>query len=134
MITSTSLPEKFLTRFTDGAHEALADTTPEHGGQSGGFRPHALLEAALANCLCMTVRIAADKRGIPLAGVRASVVLSREGQTGETGETDESVFTYAIELDGDLSEAQRAALLRAAGGCPVKKTLSRKVVFRPAGG
>ena len=130
MITSTSLPEKYLTRFTDGAYEALADTTPEHGGRSGGFRPHALLEAALANCLCMVVRIAADKRGIPLGGVRVRVDLKREG----TGETGESVFTYAIELDGDLSEAQRATLLRAAQGCPIKKTLSQKVVFRPAGG
>ena len=43
------------------------------------------------------------------------------------------MFTYAIKLDGVLSEAQRATLLRAAQGCPVKKTPSRKVVFRPAG-
>lgn len=123
MITSTSLPEKYLASFTDGVHQALADTTPEHGGRSGGFRPHDLLEAAVASCLCIVVRMAADKRGIPLAGVRASVALNRDAK-------DESVFEYSLELEGELTAEQRALLLRAATACPVKRTLSRRISFR----
>jgi putative redox protein len=125
VITSTSLPDKYLARFSDGTHEALTDTVPEHGGQSAGFRPHDLLEAALASCICTIVRIAADKRGIPLAGVRVSVALNREN-------TEESVFITSIELEGDLSPEQRDTLLRSASACPVKKTLSKRIVFQAA--
>lgn len=123
MITSTSLPEKYRARFTDGEHEALADTGQDHGGQFAGFRPHDLLSAALANCLGMTVRIAADARGIPLAGVTVRVQLNTDSAGG-------NVFEFDIELAGELTEEQRASLLRAAQGCPVKKLLGGPVSFR----
>ncbi|MBU1230039.1 MAG: OsmC family protein [Proteobacteria bacterium] len=92
-------------------------------GGPGGFRPHDLLEAAVASCLCIVVRMAADKRGIPLAGVRASVAVNRDAK-------DESVFEYSLELEGDLTAEQRTLLLRAATACPVKRTLSRRIAFR----
>ena len=123
MITSTSLDEKYLARFTDGSHEALADTLPEYGGKGGGFKPVDLLEAALANCITMVLRIAADKRGIPLTGVSVQVQLNRENKA-------ESVFEYRIAMQGELTEDQRAILLRAAGGCPVKKILGGAVAFK----
>ncbi|MBI5519559.1 MAG: OsmC family protein [Desulfovibrio sp.] len=126
MITSTSQPEKYLARFTDGAHEALADTTPEYGGKSAGFKPVDLLEAALANCVTMVVRIAADKRNIPLEGVEVQVTLNRENK-------DESVFEYKIDLRGQLTDDQKATLLRAASGCPVKKILGGAVSFKDVG-
>ncbi len=127
MITSTSLPEKFLARFSDGEHEGLTDTTPKYGGASAGFKPVELLEASLASCITTVLRIAADKRGIPLSGVKATVSLNLESK-------DESVFTYSIELQGELTDEQRATLLRAAEACPVKKALSRTVVFQAAEG
>ncbi len=126
MITSTSLAEKYLARFTDGTHEALADTAQEYGGAFAGFKPVDLLEAALANCVTMVVRIAADKRNIPLAGVTVQVKLNRENK-------DESVFEYSIVLQGELTDEQRATLLRAASGCPVKKILSGAVSFKDVG-
>ena len=64
------------------------------------------------------LRIAADKRGIPLTGIRASVSLNLESK-------EESDFRYKIELDGDLTGEQRAA-----EACPVKKALSKTIVFR----
>lgn len=126
MIISTSQSEKYLARFTDGTHEALSDTALEYGGAFAGFKPVDLLEAALANCITMVVRIAADKRNIPLAGISVRVGLNRENK-------DESVFEYAIDLQGELTGEQRAALLRAASGCPVKKILSGAVSFKDVG-
>lgn len=123
MITSTGLPEKYLARFTDGKREALTDTTPQHGGTGAGFKPMDLLEAAVASCITTVLRMAADKRGIPLTGIRASVGLNLESK-------EESVFTYSVELDGELTDEQRSTLLRAAEACPVKKALSRSIVFR----
>lgn len=123
MITSTSQPEKYLARFSDGAHEALSDTTPQYGGASAGFKPMTLLEAALANCITIVLRMAADKKGIPLAGVNATVTL-------KTDDPAQTVFEYSIELLGELTDEQRSFLLRAANACPVKKALAKPVVFQ----
>lgn len=50
MIETESRSEPYATRFSDGVQEALADTTADKGGGGAGFRPHDLLEAALATC------------------------------------------------------------------------------------
>lgn len=123
MITSKSLEQKYLASFTDGSHEAQADTGPEYGGQGAGFKPVDLLEAALANCVSMVLRIAADKRGIPLEGVTVTVRLNRENKA-------EAVFEQHVEFAGDITDEQKGVLLRAATGCPVKKILSGAVSFR----
>ncbi|GAB6125634.1 OsmC family protein [Humidesulfovibrio idahonensis] len=126
MITSTSLPEKFLARFSDGKHEALADTPPQYGGNDAGFKPVELLEAALATCVTMVLRLSAEKRGIPLEGAEVKVKLNRDNK-------DESVFEYGIELRGEITEAQRATLMHAVAGCPVKKIMGGAVSFKEMG-
>jgi len=50
MIQASSQPERYRTAFTNGGQTALADTTADKGGGGAGFRPHELLEAALASC------------------------------------------------------------------------------------
>jgi putative redox protein len=122
MIRAQSESKPYQTRFTDGVHEAMADTTVEHGGNHDGFRPHDLLEAALATCTNMTVRIYAERHGIPLRSVATKVVLDRS-------KPEEPVFRYKIALDGDFTPEQKAKLLLAAGACPVRKTLSKPILF-----
>jgi len=70
----------------------------------------------------MTVRMYADHHGIPLRGVTTSVSLDRT-------RPDEVVFQYELELDGELTAEQRDSLLRAAGACPVRRTLSKRIRF-----
>jgi putative redox protein len=123
MITSTSLPEKYCTRFTDGKHEALADAPVEMGGQFAGFKPVQMLEAALGTCINIVLRVAADARGIPLEGIESVVKLNQDNK-------EESVFEYSVEFKGDITEEQRAALLRAVAGCPVKKIMGGAVSFK----
>lgn len=125
MITSRSLPEKFRAVFSDGEHECHTDTVAQYGGAGAGFKPVELMEASLAACIQTVVRIAADKRGIPLEGVAVTATL-------DTSSAAETVFTYKVELAGQLTDEQRETLMRAAGGCPVKKALSKPVVFRQA--
>ena len=112
-----SLPDRYAATFSNGDYSAPADTTAEKGGGDAGFRPHDLLEAALATCLTMTLRMAADERGFPLETVSANVTLDRSAK-------DEVVFEYSIELQGELTDAQREELLEAAGGSSVRQTLS----------
>ncbi len=122
MIVSTSKAPPYKTMFSDGVHEAISDTTLDKGGGNSGFRPHDLLEAALASCVNMTVRMYADSRSMALAGVKTKVNLDRS-------DPQAAVFRYEIELDGDLTESDREKLLRAAAACPVRRTLSKEIRF-----
>lgn len=122
MIVSTSDTLRYLTRFSDGFHEAASDTTGDKGGGNAGFRPHDLLEAALATCVNMTIRMFAEKRAIPLHAVKTRVKLDRSMP-------DEAIFHYHVDLEGDLSAAQKEELLRAAASCPVRRTLSKQLRF-----
>ena len=127
MICAKSQLARYQTRFSDGEHEGIADTTADKGGAHFGFRPHDLLEAALATCVNMTVRMYADNHGIQLQAVTTNVSLDRT-------RPDEVVFRYEVELDGELTEEQRNKLFQAASACPIRKTLSRSIRFERGAG
>src|SRR5580658_9505885 len=120
MIHADSQPDPFLTRFTNGEQIASSDTTPDKGGGSRGFRPHELLEAALATCMNMSIRMYAQKHEIPLAGASVIVSLNRSTPEGPT-------FVYRIELHGSLSDMQKGRLLSSVEHCPVRTTLSKSL-------
>ena len=124
MIVCTSEAPRYKATFSDGVHGAVSDTTADKGGGNSGFRPHDLLEAALASCINMTVRMYADNRSIALAGVKTKVSLDRSDPVAVT-------FGYEVEVEGDLSEAEKESLLRAAAACAVRRTLSKQIRFAP---
>ncbi len=122
MISAKGEAPRYRTSFSNGAQEAFADTTPVRGGGAAGFRPHELLEAALASCANMTVRMYAHDHAIPLDAVTTQVRLERESAG--------AVFHTEIELHGDsLTPEQRERLIQAAQNCPVRRTLSAPVRF-----
>ena len=123
MIIASSENPVYRTSFSDGAHHAVADTTREKGGNDTGFWPHHLLEAALATCINITLRKYAEKHAIPLSAASTKVALDRS-------RPGEAVFSYEVELQGDLTEPQRQALLQVAGDCPVKATLLKRISFK----
>jgi putative redox protein len=122
MIYSTSELVRYQTRFSDGAHHRISDTTADKGGSHSGFRPHDLLEAALASCVNMAVRMCADNHAIPLRSVTTRVSLDRS-------DADDVVFRYEVELDGELTQEQKDKLSHAANACPVRRTLSKRIRF-----
>lgn len=123
MVKSTSEAVRYQTQLTNGAHSILSDTIRDKGGTESGFRPHDLLEAALVSCMNMTVRMYADKHGIALSDVTTRVKLDRSNP-------EETIFEYEVELQGELSEQDRARLLDVAGKCPVRRTFSTPLTFR----
>ena len=122
MISTTSEAQPYRVRFSDGKHSALADTTQDKGGGESGFRPHELLEAALATCMNMTATMYAAKHAIPLTQVVTKVTLDRSG-------SDQVVFSYSVELSGELTVQQKEAILSSMRICPVRKTLLRGARF-----
>jgi putative redox protein len=122
MIQTISQTTPFQVQFTNERHSALADTTQDKGGGDSGFRPHELLEAALATCMNMMATMYATKHDIPLTQVVTKVSLDRSG-------SEQVVFSYVLELMGDLTAEQREAIISAVRVCPVRKTLSRGFRF-----
>jgi putative redox protein len=123
MVKATSESVWYQTQLTNGVHSIFSDTTRDKGGSESGFRPHDLLEAALASCMNITLRIYAEQHSIALSGVMTRVTLDRSNP-------EETIFEYEVELQGELSEQNRARLLDVAARCPVRKTLSKSVTFR----
>lgn len=123
MIETNSDDIRYRVRFTNGTHTAFSDAAQDKGGSGSGFRPHELLEAALASCINMTLRMYADQHALPLSGVTTRVTLDRANP-------EEVVFEYEIDLHGSLSQDDRDRLLEAAKKCPVRQTLSKRVGFR----
>lgn len=119
----------FLNHVVVGEHRFLADEPESVGGFDAGPTPYDLLGAALGACTSMTIRLYADRKGLPLERVTVEVshakVHASDGEAavsgGPSGLIDE--FRRRITLDGPLDDTQRSALLRIADRCPVHRTL-----------
>jgi putative redox protein len=109
---------KFQVRINSGDHQFIMDEPVEYGGLSSGPNPFDLLEAALAGCTLMTLRLYAERKGWTLDGLRVNV-LHRKGENGARDR-----FDRELEL-GDVTEEQRDALLKIAERCPVHLMLDR---------
>ena len=126
---------KFQALVTVGRHHLIADEPESYGGLDTGPSPYDLLGAALGACTTMTLRMYAERKGLPLD--RASVTVSHEKVHEKDMERmmDEAaprpdVFTRTITLEGDLSGEQREKLLGIADRCPVHRTLERGASVR----
>lgn len=122
-------------------HDFTADEPSSVGGADEGPAPFELLQASLGACTSMTLRMYADRKEWPLENVRVHLSFSRD--QGEGGPKDLTEhFVREIELEGPLSDEQRARLIEIAERCPVHRTLEnpQKVIETrerrgaPAGG
>jgi putative redox protein len=125
---------KFAVEITVGPNAFAADEPEGLGGNDLGPRPHELLLAGLGACTAMTLRMYADRKGIPLK--RVSVHLGRRkiksadcpDCVSKDGEVEE--MTREITLEGDLDAETRQRLLDIANKCPVHKTLTGEIKIR----
>lgn len=121
MVTASNNRASTQTSVSNAGHSLVADTTPPRGAGEG-FRPHELLESALASCAAITLRLIAEERGISLNHLSVKVDLDRN-------DAAQSVFRTEIKFDDNVSEVDRKTLIAAARLCPVRKTLSKDMAF-----
>lgn len=120
MISASMHSTPYQTVVSNGTNALLADTKKENIGGHTGFKPQELLEAALAACTNLTLRIAAEKLGIPLTHMATTV-------DTDTATPGLSRFILSIDLQGEMSEAQRLQLLKSIRLCPVSKIFSHPI-------
>jgi putative redox protein len=120
IVVTRDLSRKMKHTVSIGAHEFAVDEGPDNGGEDLGPTPHDVYDAALGACKALTVLWYAQRKGLPLQDVRATV---------ERDDREERRGTYrlavTLALGGPLDAAQRAELLAVAEKCPLHKLMTR---------
>lgn len=107
----------------------VIDASKAEGGSDLGPNPTRTLEAALAACVAITLRMYARRKKWPLASVDVSVRRA-------PSEDDHSphVLEKTVSVTGELDDAQRARLMEIADKCPVHRMLSDGVKVQSRAG
>jgi len=122
MITASIQQEKYRTSLQGTSHLFYADEPAGVNGTDTAPSPEELLDAALASCTAITIRMYADRKGWELSGVDVKV--------DHVKENDTTRFTRYITLHGNLDEVQKQRLLGIARACPVSKILENNIAVQ----
>ena len=113
----------YIVSFSDDlGHTWSADEPTEVGGGNTATSPDRLILAGLGACTAITLRMVAARRQIPLTGVEVELQLNPDGKP--EGGND---IVRKILLQGELSDAERAQLLKVANACPMHKLLTGEI-------
>lgn len=134
VLVSETSPGPYAQLVRTLGHTWRADEPASVGGADTGPGPYDLLLAALGACTSMTIRMYAQRKGIPLDQVSVAVSHDRvhlddcqDAEESSRGPAMVDQVTREITLDGDLTDEQRAALMTIADKCPVHRTLQGTV-------
>jgi putative redox protein len=121
-------------KYSDDAASLIADEPAAVGGDNAGPDPYTLLLAALGACTSMTLKLYARQKGWPLEKVTVHLSEERVHSTdaadcGTRSDCYIHKIRRTLELEGDLTEEQRARLRAIAARCPIHKTLTSKIVI-----
>jgi putative redox protein len=121
-------------QYIDTNKQHIFADEPKHlGGTDEGLTPYQLLCAALGACTNMTIRMYAKHKGIELESVSVDVSHNKihlddcASCEAESGNQKVDQFVRKITLKGELTDKERAGLLKIADKCPVHRTLHNVV-------
>lgn len=109
---------------SDGKNPEAMKSAVERGRSVLPIRPHDLLEAALAACMNMWIRMNAQAIGLQTDSIETEVLLNRS-------DPERTVFEYTARVttkentSAELAEKVKELLQT----CPVRKTLSKEIAF-----
>lgn len=124
--TSLETTARYRVNLTDGTHQWQADEPPALGGNDTGPTPHHLLLSALGACTSITVAMYAQRKQLKLDEIDVELRVVEEKLSPAPARTR---ITRNIQLQGDLSAAERQRLLEIANLCPIHKILSGEITI-----
>ena len=105
----------------DGQHRLITDEPQRLGGDGSGPAPHELFPAALAACVSTTLVMYARTKGWELGEVMVAVDYDIRSTPRR--------FEIAIQLSGDLDDAQLERLNGVARACPLRRSIEAGIQF-----
>jgi putative redox protein len=131
VVVEETRQSKFQQMVSIGPHRLVADEPASAGGQDTGPNPYDFLLAGLGACTSMTMRMYADRKGLPLERVtvalRHSKVHAEDCATCETKAGLLDRIERVIAIEGRLDDEQRVKLMEIADKCPVHRTLTSEI-------
>jgi putative redox protein len=128
----------YTQQVTAGRHVLVADEPAAVGGDDAGPTPYDFLLAALGTCTSMTLRMYAERKGLPLdrttVKLRHGRVHAKDCAPSEQNTGILSRIRREIEIEGALTEQDRGRLIEIADCCPVHRTLSAEIVIETTQG
>ena len=117
----------FQTEIVANGHSIIADEPIAVGGSNTGPSPYDLLVAALGACTAMTLRMYADRKGLPMDAVTVRLMHKKIHAADcidcEGANKKIDFIEREIDVTGDLDEETRGRLVEIANRCPVHRTL-----------
>ncbi len=114
-----NLPEGYQSIITNGTHTIIGDEPIKSNGTDLGLSPSELVLSGLAMCKVATVRFIARKNNWEIVEVKAE--LSQEVKRGLDGLTTN--IKVAIHIEGNITQEQKAELLKQANACYVHRQI-----------
>ena len=104
-----------------GGHRIVLDEPPAREGQDRGMTPKQLISASLAGCICITLRMYADRKGWPLDAVDVDV------EYGDLYDREAPKLNVFVDVSGALNDEMIGRLKVIAEKCPIHKILHHGV-------
>lgn len=116
MVQSTIGAENYRVTHSNGRHSFFADEPEALGGKDTAPTPDELLEASLASCTLVTLRMYTNHKQWNVGEIKVDVSLVRE--------KEKSIITRTLHFENQLSDEQKQRLAQVAKACPVSKILA----------
>jgi len=128
------IEDNFTTRIQTKKHTMIADEPSSVGGNDFGPSPYEYLNAALAACTVMTLKMYAERKKWDLQEVFVYISHSKKHSDELELDSEKSGYldfiTKKLRFVGNLDEKQKERLKEIASKCPVHKTIAGEVVFK----
>ncbi|MCG9794085.1 OsmC family protein [Flavobacterium algicola] len=119
-INIKNLPTGYQSFITNGRHSITGDEPLSSKGTDLGFSPEDLILSSLAMCKVATVRYIARKNDWHIEDVDGEFELNvKRGPEGKLSTT----VTGKIKIEGNITEEQKAELLKQADACYVHRMI-----------
>lgn len=125
--------DNFTTSIQTKNHTFIADEPAGIGGSDFGPSPYEYLNAALAACTAMTLKMYAERKKWDLREVFVYLSHSRKHSDDLMVKVDKPKYmdhiNKKLKFVGNLDDTQKERLKEIASRCPVHKTIASEVVF-----